>query len=149
MRRSTSTDAAAQGGDRRVIRRLPAAHHRDLAGPGWGWHMETGVHVMRMALGGCFDRFPKLNLLIGHLGEGLIYVMQRVDFSLAPATTKLKQPVSHYLRNNIYYTFSGFNFAPAFLAMLLELGGVDRTCSRPTIRISRWRRRARSWSRSR
>lgn len=96
-----------------------------FAGPGWGWHMETGVHVVRMALGGVFDRFPGLNLLIGHLGEGLIYMMQRVD-SMPPAATGLKHPVSHYLRNNVYYTFSGFNFAPAFLAMLLELGGVDR-----------------------
>jgi len=96
-----------------------------FAGPGWGWHIETAVHVLRMILGGAFDRFPKLNLLIGHLGEGLIFMIQRVD-SMPPRMTGLQHPVSHYLRNNIYYTVSGFNFPSAFLALLLEMGGVER-----------------------
>jgi uncharacterized protein len=96
-----------------------------FAGTGWGWHIETAVHVLRMILGGAFDRFPKLNLLIGHLGEGLIFMIQRVD-SMPPRMTGLQHPVSHYLRNNIYYTVSGFNFPSAFLALLLEMGGVER-----------------------
>jgi uncharacterized protein len=96
-----------------------------FAGPGWGWHIETAVHVLRMILGGAFDRFPKLNLLIGHLGEGLIFMIQRVD-SMPPRMTGLQHPVSHYLRNNIYYTVSGFNFPSGFLALLLEMGGVER-----------------------
>jgi predicted TIM-barrel fold metal-dependent hydrolase len=96
-----------------------------FAGPGWGWHIETAVHVLRMILGGAFDRFPKLNLLIGHLGEGLIFMIQRVD-NMPPHMTGLQHPVSHYLRNNIYYTVSGFNFPSGFLALLLEMGGVER-----------------------
>jgi predicted TIM-barrel fold metal-dependent hydrolase len=96
-----------------------------FAGFGWGWHIETAVHVLRMILGGVFDRFPKLNLLIGHLGEGLIFMIQRVD-SMPPPMTGLQHPVSHYLRNNIYYTVSGFNFPSGFLALLLEMGGVER-----------------------
>ena len=40
--------------------------------------------------------------------------------------TKLKRPISAYLRDNVHYTFRGFNFPPTFLALLLELGGVDR-----------------------
>ena len=96
-----------------------------FAGPGWGWHIETAVHVLRMILGGAFDRFPKLNLLIGHLGEGLIFMIQRVD-NMRPRMTGLQHPVSHYLRNNIYYTVSGFNFPSGFLALLLEMGGIER-----------------------
>ena len=45
---------------------------------------------------------------------------------MPPRMTGLQHPVSHYLRNNIYYTVSGFNFPSAFLALLLEMGGVER-----------------------
>ena len=96
-----------------------------FSGPGWGWHIETAVHVIRLILGGVFDRFPKLQIVIGHLGEGIPGMFQRLDI-MAPAVTKLKRPVTAYLRENIHYTFSGFFFPPTFLALLLELGGVDR-----------------------
>jgi uncharacterized protein len=96
-----------------------------FAGPGWGWHIETAVHVLRMILGGVFDRFPDLQIVIGHMGEGLVGMFQRVDV-MAPAVTKLKRPITAYLRENVHYTFSGFFFPPTFLALLLELGGVDR-----------------------
>src|SRR6202012_2253846 len=32
--------------------------------PGWGWHIETAVHVMRVIIGGVFDRFPNLQLVL-------------------------------------------------------------------------------------
>ena len=96
-----------------------------FAGPGWGWHIETAVHVLRLILGGVFDRFPKLQVVVGHMGEGLPFMFRRVDI-MAPALTRLQRPVSAYLRENVHYTFSGFNFAPTFLDLLLELGGVDR-----------------------
>ena len=95
-----------------------------FASPGWGWHIETAVHVIRVVLGGTFDRFPKLQLVIGHLGEGLMSMFQRLD-NMTPAMTKLKKPVSSYLRENVHYTFSGFNFPATFLDLLLEVG-VDR-----------------------
>jgi predicted TIM-barrel fold metal-dependent hydrolase len=92
-----------------------------FASPGWGWHIETAVHVIRLILGGAFDRFPNLQLVIGHLGEGLMSMFQRLDV-MAPAMTKLKRPVTDYLRHNAYYTFSGFNFPATFLDLLLEVG---------------------------
>ena len=95
-----------------------------FANPGWGWHIETAVHVIRVVLGGTFDRFPKLQLVIGHLGEGLMSMFQRLD-NMTPAMTKLKKPVTSYLRENVHYTFSGFNFPATFLDLLLEVG-VDR-----------------------
>ncbi|HUI13940.1 MAG TPA: amidohydrolase family protein [Xanthobacteraceae bacterium] len=95
-----------------------------FASPGWGWHIETAVHVIRLVLGGAFDRFPNLQLVIGHLGEGLMSMLPRLD-NMTPAMTKLKKPVTSYLRENVHYTFSGFNFPATFLDLLLEVG-VDR-----------------------
>ncbi len=69
--------------------------------------------------------FRGLQIVIGHLGEGLPGMFQRLDI-MAPAVTKLQRSVTAYLRENIHYTFSGFFFPPTFLALLLELGGVDR-----------------------
>jgi len=96
-----------------------------LASAGWGWHIETAVHVIRLILGGVFDRFPKLQIVIGHMGEGLPFMFQRFDV-MPQAVTKLERPISAYLRENLHYTFSGFNFPPTFLNLLLELGGVER-----------------------
>lgn len=95
-----------------------------MAGPGWGWHIETALHVLRMVLGGVFDAHPELQIVVGHLGESLPSMFQRVDV-MAPAMTKLKKPVSAYLSENVHYTFSGFNFLSTFLDLLLQVG-VDR-----------------------
>ena len=95
---------------------------RMLAGASWGWHIETAVHVIRLILGGAFDRYPKLQIVIGHMGETLPFMVQRLDRILSPARTKLERPVSAYLRENIHYTFSGFNFTPLFLTLLLQVG---------------------------
>ncbi len=94
-----------------------------FANAGFGWHIETAIHALRIVLGGVFDRFPKLQFIVGHLGETLPFMIQRVDNM--NAMSGLKKPISGYLRENFHYTFSGFNFTPAFLALLLEVG-VDR-----------------------
>jgi predicted TIM-barrel fold metal-dependent hydrolase len=96
-----------------------------LAGGAWGWHIETAVHIIRMVCGGVFDRFPKLQFVIGHMGEGLPFFFQRLDI-IPVATTKLKHPISHYLKTNVHYTFSGMNYPGVFQNLLIELGGVDR-----------------------
>lgn len=95
-----------------------------LAGAGWGWHIETALHVIRLMVGGVFDKYPKLQIIVGHLGESLPFMLERLD-NMIPEVTKLKYPISHYLRENVNYTFSGFNFTPVFLNLLLEVG-VDR-----------------------
>jgi predicted TIM-barrel fold metal-dependent hydrolase len=69
--------------------------------------------------------FGGFSPLVSELGEGLPGMFQRLDV-MPPAVTKLKRPVTSYLRENIQYTFSGFFFPPTFLALLLELGGVAR-----------------------
>lgn len=105
-------------------RGFPAAVTEILAGAGWGWHIETAVHVLRLILGGVFDRFPKLQVVIGHMGEALPFMLPRFE-NMTVDITKLRRPVVAYLRENIHYTFSGFNFTATFLDLLLEVG-VDR-----------------------
>jgi predicted TIM-barrel fold metal-dependent hydrolase len=95
-----------------------------MANGGWGWHIETALHMLRMILGGVFDAHPELQIVVGHMGETLPFMLQRVDV-MAPAMTKLKKPISAYLRENVHYTFAGFNFLPTFLDLLLQVG-VDR-----------------------
>lgn len=96
-----------------------------FASGGWGWHVETAVHVLRMVLGGVFDCYPKLQVIVGHLGEGIPFMLPRLNRNLSPEITKLERPIADYLRQNVHYTFGGFTFMPTFLNVLLEVG-VDR-----------------------
>jgi len=93
-----------------------------LSRHGWGWHIETAIHVLRLILSGAFDRFPDLQIVIGHLGEALPFMMPRLDKGLSTNITKLDHPVADYLQENVYYTFSGFNFTPTFLNLYLQVG---------------------------
>ena len=119
-----------------------------FAGPGWGWHIETAVHVIRLILGGVFDRFPKLQIVVGHLGEGLPFMLPRLDRNMAPELTKLKRPLGEYLRQNVHYTFGGFNFPATFLDLLLEVG-VERIMFSVDYPYGSMAARALSWRSSR
>jgi uncharacterized protein len=88
----------------------------------WGWHIETATHILRIILSGAFDRFPRLQFIIGHMGEGLPFFLPRFDLRLSPKETKLKRPISAYLRENLFYTFGGFNFTATFLDLMLQVG---------------------------
>jgi predicted TIM-barrel fold metal-dependent hydrolase len=93
-----------------------------FSGGGWGWHIETAVHVIRLILGGVFDRHPKLQVVIGHLGEGIPFMLPRLNKNFSMQLTKLDRPIGAYLRENVHYTFGGFNFPATFLDLLLEVG---------------------------
>jgi hypothetical protein len=93
-----------------------------LAMAGWGWHIETAVHMIRIILSGAFDRYPRLQFIIGHLGEALPFMLPRITRTMQTEMTKLQRPMGAYFRENIYYSISGFNFMPAFLDLLLEIG---------------------------
>lgn len=93
-----------------------------LATSGWGWHMENGLHVLRMILAGVFDRFPGLQLVLGHLGEALPFMLTRTTTKLPQAITRLQQPVSGYFRTNVHVTTSGSFAIPPLLTAMLELG---------------------------
>ena len=94
----------------------------------WGWHIETAIDILRLIVSGTFDQFPDLQIVIGHMGEALPFMMPRIDKTLPTNITKLNRTVADYLRENIYYTFSGFNFTQTFLDLYLHVGA-DRIMS--------------------
>lgn len=92
-----------------------------LATSGWGWHIETATHILRIVLSGAFDRFPELQLVIGHMGEGLSFMMPRFE-QVMSHVVKLGRPVGEYFTANLHYTFAAFNWTPTFLNLLLQVG---------------------------
>lgn len=90
---------------------------------GWGWHAETGLHILRLALSGTFDRHPKLKMIIGHMGEGLPVMLDRIDEFFGHATSGyLSRSVSQTLRDHLWITTSGMFNMPSFLAAMLAFG---------------------------
>jgi hypothetical protein len=92
---------------------------------GWGWHAETGLHTLRLIVFGLFDRLPDLQLIIGHMGEGLPYALARSSAVLSRAAPHLRQPVSEYFQSNIHVTTSGYFTQPP-LRCALDVIGIDR-----------------------
>lgn len=74
-----------------------------LSTAGAGWHIDTGIHCLRLILGGVFDRFPRLQIIVGHQFEALSWMAWRADYSFAPnGSGGLKRTVKEYLRDNFY-----------------------------------------------
>ena len=92
---------------------------------GWGWHAEMGLHTLRLIVSGLFDRLPDLQLIIGHMGEGLPYALARSSSVLSNAAPHLKQPVAAYFKSNIYLTTSGYFTVPP-LKCAIEVVGMER-----------------------
>lgn len=116
--------------------REPAA---GLAGPlslpgftvGWGFAVETGTHALRLIAAGVFDRFPKLKIVLGHLGEGLPFFLERIDnryqfeTGMFAPRVKLQRSPGEYFRENFVVTTSGMNIAAPLLATIATIG-IDR-----------------------
>jgi 5-carboxyvanillate decarboxylase len=106
---------------------------RGLDGAVYGFAVETGLHLLRIVVAGVFDRFPKLQIIVGHLGEGLPYWHFRVDFMHSrmvaseryPNVKPLKRKPSDYLMDNVYVTSSGMAWQPPILYCQNVLG-MDR-----------------------
>lgn len=95
-----------------------------LATSAWGWHIDTGLHVLRLIIGGVFDRFPRLQMIIGHQGEALPSMLWRADLVLN-RVVDLDKPVKDYFREHFSITISGINDDVAF-AGALNTVGIDR-----------------------
>jgi len=110
--------------------------YRSMTGALGGFPHEVWMHTMGLILSGAFDRFPKLRLVIGHMGEALPLILYRLDWMQSNAdgraglrggqpAVKLKHKISHYFRNNIWITTSGVPWAPA-IKFCQEVLGPDR-----------------------
>ena len=94
-----------------------------FANYGIGWHYESGVQFLRLALAGVFDRFPDLQVLLGHWGEVVLFYLERADGLAVQA--KLPQPFSEYVRRNAYITAGGV-YSQRYLRWAVEVVGVER-----------------------
>lgn len=95
-----------------------------LQGAAWGWGVETAGHALRLLFGGVFDRFPRLIVLLGHMGEFLPFQRWRIDsrFAAYPMGVTLARKPSEYIGTNILITTAGVCSAPSLLGAIGELG---------------------------
>lgn len=104
-----------------------------LDGAIFGFGVETGLHLLRIITAGVFDRFPALQMVVGHMGEALPYWMYRLDYmhnagvraARYESMKPLQKKVSDYLRDNVYFTNSGVAWEPA-IKFAQQVIGVDR-----------------------
>ncbi len=102
--------------------------HEWLTGSTWGFTAEASIHALRLMGSGLFDEYPKLKLILGHLGEGIPSSIWRIDNRIARtlgARPKCKLPIGRYVRENFYITTSG-NFRTQTLTEVMLEVGVDR-----------------------
>jgi predicted TIM-barrel fold metal-dependent hydrolase len=104
---------------------LPERSAYFLSTAAWGWHAELGMHCLRLILGGVFDRFPRLRIIIGHMGENLPFSLIRAEDGLPASVTGLQRSVSEYFQDHFYVTTSGYFTLPPFLCAVQVLG-IDR-----------------------
>jgi uncharacterized protein len=88
-----------------------------------GWHYEAGIQFVRLMLAGVFDRYPDLQIILGHWGEVILFYLERLK-TLA-RVAKLERPVEDYIRQNLYVTASGM-WNQSYLQRTLELVGPER-----------------------
>jgi 2,3-dihydroxybenzoate decarboxylase len=104
-----------------------------LDGAIFGFGVETALHVLRLIVSGVFDRFPKLRIVIGHMGEALPYWLFRLDYMYRATLNSKRYPhwqplrgvPSDYMRQNIYVTCSGMPWGPA-ITFAQQVLGADR-----------------------
>lgn len=99
----------------------------ELGGSAWAFAYETASHAIRLMLSGLFDTHPKLQVILGHLGEGLPFMLSRTQHRMdeqreGQKGSKAKRRPSHYLANNFYITTSGHFHTKPFLEAVEQLG---------------------------
>lgn len=100
------------------------AGHEELQGPAWGFTFDAGSHFLRMMTSGVFDEFPDLRIILGHLGETIPFMMDRIDLHLGLFMEEkgfCKTPAG-YLRDNLVVTTSGNFSIPSIMCTAGTLG---------------------------
>lgn len=104
-----------------------------LDGAIFGFGVETGFHLLRIIVAGVFDRFPRLQIIVGHMGEALPYWLYRLEYMHAAGVRAaryesmkpLQRKIGDYLRENVFITNSGVAWEPA-IKFAQQIVGVDR-----------------------
>ncbi|HLY64971.1 MAG TPA: amidohydrolase family protein, partial [Chloroflexota bacterium] len=99
--------------------------HPWLLGPTWAFGQETAVHALRLIGSGLFDAHPRLQIILGHMGEGLPYSMWRIDhrnaWVKAPHKHKARRKIRDYFNENFYLTTSGNFRTQTLIDAILEI----------------------------
>jgi predicted TIM-barrel fold metal-dependent hydrolase len=90
---------------------------------GFGWHSDVAVHILRLYAAGVFDRFPGLKIIIGHMGEMIPYMLQRIE--RVSSQWKRERSFREVWDNNLWLTTSG-NWSLDPLACILRNTRHDR-----------------------
>lgn len=90
---------------------------------GLGWHYETGVQLLRLMLGGVFDRHPDLQIITGHWGEVILFYLDRIAH--LGQIAQLGSPIADYFRRNVTVTPSGI-YSQRYLRWAIEVLGIER-----------------------
>ncbi|KAJ3516104.1 hypothetical protein NM208_g14887 [Fusarium decemcellulare] len=97
---------------------------RSLGSSGFGWHSDTGLGILKLFAAGLFDEIPKLKIIIGHFGEMLPFMMERVE-KLSVRWGKRQRPWRDVWNENVFITTSGvWGLAP--MACILKNTRVER-----------------------
>ncbi len=98
--------------------------HFWFMGSAWAFGVETAMHALRLMGSGLFDHYPKLNIILGHLGEGIPYSVWRLDhrISRTPRNIPAKRRMAEYLEDNFYLTVSGDFRTPTLVDAMMEVG---------------------------
>ena len=91
---------------------------------GWGFTVETATQGIRLVLSGLFEAYPRLKIILGHLGEGLPFSLWRIDMALQRQGNR-STPFRDTFREHFWITTSGNFSTPALLCCVMEMG-VDR-----------------------
>lgn len=92
---------------------------------GLGWHYETGIQLLHLIYGRVFDRYPDLQVVVGHWGEVVLFYVERIANLQYAFEPKLDRSIPEYLHENVYYTPSGI-FSPRYLSWVKDLVGIER-----------------------
>jgi 2,3-dihydroxybenzoate decarboxylase len=96
----------------------------------WGYAADASLHALRIILSGTFDRFSRLQMVLGHLGEHIPFSLARLDAhhaqTRAKCTPQLQRRPSDYVRSNVLVSTSGMNHSPASIRFCVDELGADR-----------------------
>ena len=102
------------------------AGHSWLLGPNWAFSAETAVHALRLIGSGLFDDCPRLQLVLGHLGEGIPVQLWRIDnrngWMKASHKYAARKGVADYFRKHFHLTTSGNFHTPSLVNAMTEMG---------------------------
>ena len=90
----------------------------------WGWHSETGAHILRLFASGLFDEYPRLKIIIGHMGEMLPFMLDRIKRFAKKQWPDWKRDLQTVWEENIYVTTAGM-FALPPMACLLRVCKIE------------------------